>query len=119
MQNRIVREAVCPASETFCPSDDRITVNYRDFWYQKEYVWRQPVPTQKADNWHCKYHISAKRKIVSWSDWSRRGFLFLQIEQYGFDEEVYIIVNRYGSFDDFNIKEPESKYTKIYRNKFG
>jgi len=54
--------------------------------YFREWIFRTSVPSEAAKNWHCKYIVRADRSLVSNQDKNKNGYIYLQIEQYGFDE---------------------------------
>ena len=39
------------------------------------------------------------------------GYIMIQVEQYGFNEEVFLIVQPHGQFEDFSNTQPEDKVT--------
>ena len=47
------------------------------------------------------------------------GYLYLEGEQYGFDEDVWVIVQPSGEFIDFSSRNPLNEETKIYKAYFG
>lgn len=85
----------------------------------REYKWSKYVPTTAARDWHCKYHISATESLISSEIEEFRGYLYVEGEQIGFDEEVYVIIQPRGQFYDFSISNPVNDVTKIYRAYFG
>ena len=48
-----------------------------------------------------------------------RGYLYIESEQYGFDEEMYVIIQPKGQFFDFSIENPVNDITKVYKGYFG
>ena len=60
------------------------------------------MPTSEASAFHCKYKIEAASELSSNTDPKLKGYIFIQIEQYGFDEEVHIIVQPRGKFVDYD-----------------
>lgn len=49
-----------------------------------------------------------------------RGYIFLQVEQYGFDEEVLLIVQEHGKFRDYQLaNNATDKITRVYKVHFG
>jgi len=52
-------------------------------------------------------------------DAEERGWNFLQIENYGFDDFVYLIINPQGRFYDFRKEDPVNSVTKVYKVDFG
>ena len=82
---------MCPASKAYCPlgrDETNILIEDKTKEYSKEFYWPITVPNLSALDYHCKYMIQTARSIVMKSG----GYTFLQIEQYGFDEEVTLIV---------------------------
>jgi len=118
--NGILGDFACPASTTRCPSkysDVLVEIGERGRQYQRQHTWNTEVPTDQAYSWNCKYIIRAKRSLVSQEDVSKRGYIMLQVEQYGFDDEVFLIVQRHERFDDFSLGNQDG-VTKIYKVNF-
>ena len=69
---------------------------------KRSHTWNQEIPTNSAMDWHCKFSIRADRSLVASEDPEERGKIFLQLEPYGFDEEVYVIIQPHGQFHDFS-----------------
>lgn len=69
---------------------------------------------------HCKFLIETNRKLFS-SDpkVTDRGFLFVQIEQYGFDEDVIVMVQPHRMFVDHKNNSATNSSTKIYKSRYG
>jgi len=63
-------------------------VNEENKVYEREYDWKLDVPYEGAVNLRCKYVVKANANLPSKST----GFLYIQLEQYGFDEDVFVIV---------------------------
>ena len=57
------------------------------------------IPTVEAFDWHCKYRIYANQDLIRNS--GKEGYMYLEIEPYGFDEDVYVIIQPYGEFIDY------------------
>jgi len=85
----------------------------------REHKWTKYVPTSAARDWHCKYHISAIPSLISSETEEMRGYLYIESEQYGFDEEMYVIIQPKGQFFDFSIENPVNDITKVYKGYFG
>jgi len=49
---------------------------------------------------------------------STTGFLFVQLEQYGFDEDVFVIIQPEGKFENYKASSSSST-TKVYKSRFG
>ena len=47
------------------------------------------------------------------------GYMYLQIEPYGFDLESYIIVQPYGHFYDFSTSRASNGITKVFTATWG
>ena len=58
------------------------------------------MPAPSAEDWHCKYSIRADRILVSHEDPDYRGYIFLDIEPYAFDEDVFVIVQPGADLED-------------------
>jgi hypothetical protein len=43
----------------------------------------------------------------------------LNIENYGFDGDLFLIVQLHGTYQDFRIRDPTNPYTYIYSVFFG
>jgi hypothetical protein len=75
----------------------------------KEHKWIKNIPTPDALNWHCKYRILADRALITPPSTNGTsttafdiGYIELQVENYGFDFDVNIIVQPFGKYLDFN-----------------
>ena len=82
----------------------------------------QLVPTSSASTWHCKYGVSTSDYKPDGTASSDMGYTYLVAENYGFDNNVIVIVQPRGKFYDFNFRSqtnnPE-KMTKVFKSKFG
>ena len=74
----------------------------------------QPIPTEYASRWNCKYRIYVDRDMIT--DSEDQGFIFIEIEPYAFDHYVYLIVQ---PFEEFNDYVGLDGITKIYEVAFG
>lgn len=119
ISNGILGEFTCPASSNWCPSDasSYLTIDEMNKEYTRSHRWGTQVPTLKALTWNCKYVIRAKRELVSQEEESERGYIMLQVEQYGFDEEVFLIVQPHGQYADFS-QSNKDQVTQIYKVAF-
>ena len=52
-------------------------------------------------------------------DTSKNGYTSVLIESYGFDEDVFFIVQPRGAFLDFNAAYAATNIAKVYRVYFG
>ena len=86
---------------------------------QREYLWDMTVPTDLAKSFNCKYTVKADRDLVSAVSETERGYIMVQLEQYGFDEEVLVIVMPHGEFIDHSTNNDEYSSTRMYRSTFG
>jgi hypothetical protein len=114
---------VCPASTAYCPnkhSDILMYVEEKEKWFYKEYAWSMDMPSEKASDWNCKYHIIAARSLViTPPDQQTRPYMFIEIETYGFDNFVKIIVQEYDKFRDYNPDQPVDSITRVHDVQFG
>jgi hypothetical protein len=80
------------------------------------------VPTLAATNWHCKYGLTTSAKIPDGTAEASRGYVYLAAENFGFDNNIWIIVQPRGKWLDFNARsqtqDPE-KMTKVFKSVFG
>jgi hypothetical protein len=54
--------------------------------------WDETIPTSEASTWYCKYKIVAASSLISDPDPEKRGYIYLEIEAYSFDEEIFLNV---------------------------
>ena len=55
-----VREFACAAKNEKCPmsmSEISVDIKEKDVYYHREHKWNEIVPTQKAEDWRCKYQV--------------------------------------------------------------
>lgn len=89
-----------------------------DQQYSREHVWtEQSIPTEEAVDWNCKYVVRANRDLVDGLADDQKGYIMIQVEQYAFDQDVFLIVQEHAKFKDFKYSVPDPK-TKIYGVKF-
>jgi hypothetical protein len=50
------------------------------------------VPTLSAKEFYCKFKIFASEEITSKASEQDIGHIYIEGEQYGFDEEVFVYV---------------------------
>ena len=62
------------------------------------------VPDSSSNNWHCKYEIKSDPKFLLEN---KNGYIMLQTEMYGFDEEVNIVVQKHNEFKDLDISDQD------------
>ena len=48
-----------------------------------------------------------------------RGYIYLQLEPYGFDLAAYVIIQPYGHFYDYNKAMPVNGVTKAFEASWG
>ena len=93
---KFLRNFLIPADPTYCPTTDIhievTTANSGDNYIQREHPFKLEVPTLDAENWSCKYHITSEAAIADAADDESKGYIYLEAEQYGFDENVVVIV---------------------------
>ena len=77
------------------------------------------VPTLNAKNFHCKFKIFASDEIVSKQNEQDIGHIYIEGEQYGFDEEVFVFVQPRGEWDNYSSQNPVNDITTIYKAYFG
>ena len=63
------------------------------------------MPTLEAMDWNCKYHVANSDKFIDHLEALNieKGYIMVQIEQYGFDDEVAIIIEPRGKF--YNLED--------------
>ena len=83
------------------------------------YYWTQAIPSPDASEWYCKYHISAERDLVNKENPDDRGYIYLEVEPYAFDEDVFIIIQPHKGFYDYNPDCPHREVTTVLRATFG
>jgi len=106
---------------------DDIIVNIGNFQeYKRVYTWNFPVPSASFADFHCKYQINVAQELLDQQVKERGsiGYIMLQTEQLGFDEEVNIIVQPKVKgkvkFTDYREDQAPDIETKVYANvKFG
>jgi len=80
------------------------------------------VPNTEARDWHCKYGISTSEFKPTGTASADMGYTYLIAENYGFDNNVIVIVQPRDKFLDFNFRSqtnnPE-KMTKVFKSTFG
>lgn len=112
LSNRQLREFLIPQDSEKCPEFNIAEIS-ASTTSTKVHEFNQAVPTTSARDWHCKYGVSNSETS---------GYTLLIAENYGFDRNVYIIVQPKGKFLDFNFRSqtnnPE-KMTKVFRSSFG
>lgn len=116
-----LQDWTCPASKDYCPteeSDINIKIDKEASEVNKEWIFNFPVPTFKAV-FNCKYKITVARDLVNKVDPEERGWIMLQMEQYGFDEDVIVMVQPFEKFEDHYINTDLTKSSRIYRSIFG
>lgn len=84
-----------------------------------EHAFDLEVPTTAAAAWHCKYHVTSEDAIATADT---IGYTYLETEQYGFDDDVWVIVQPRGKYYSFNFQSqtnnPE-KMSKVFKAYFG
>ena len=77
------------------------------------------MPSAAAAEFNCKYIIRSTRQFFyGLNDTKDYGYIHLTIEQYGFDEDVYVIVMPYLKFVD-NTHNFDHSESKVFKSKFG
>jgi len=58
------------------------------------------LPTLEAEDWNCKYKVAISDKLKSTlaASNTKLGYIMVQVEQYGFDDDVAIIVEPNDKF---------------------
>ena len=117
--NNVLRSFVCPANDN-CPTryvDYRSVIDKTDWWFNKAYEFDTEVPTQASADWNCKMKITVRKQLLQEMSISRRGYVFLQIETLGFDDDVHLIIQPINKFYDFS-KTDSQGITKVYKVDF-
>ena len=81
--------------------------------YQRSYDWKRDVPYDGAKNLRCKYNIKANSALPG----KASGYVYVELEQYGFDEDVFVIIQPSGQFANYN--SASSTTTQVYKSRFG
>ena len=95
IKNEVLQQFTCPASQAWCPSgfsDINIEVAEEGTIYTKEYDWKREVPYDDAIHLRCKYAIRTSTNLPSRSS----GYLYVEIENYGYEEDIFVIVQPVG-----------------------
>ena len=76
-----------------------------------------------SKDWNCKYHLRSHLDdaAISGAE-SDRGYLYFVAEQYGFENNVYVLMQPRDKYYDFNFRSQTNnpdKYTKVFRSRFG
>lgn len=103
--NKFLREFLIPADAKYCPGAEKqkqvIDSTYTgDNYLMQEHAFKIEVPTNAAASWHCKYQVSSSDDLASAST----GYTYLEAEQYGFDDNVLVIVQPRGKYYPFNFR---------------
>ena len=106
IKNGHISEFACPLSRNNCPwsmDDVKIKLQQYDKFYQREFYWNRPVPTDAAKQWYCKYLIETDPVLIN-----SKGVILVQIEPYFFDEEVFLILQPHGEYNDWDGKSTDN-----------
>lgn len=113
---------MCPASEQYCPilaHETNIHIRESNKFVEREHIWDFETPTLDAKNYFCKYHIQVDDALISGDADADKGLIYLEGEQYGFDEEVFVYVQPKGQWENFSSTNKVNDITTIYRAFFG
>ena len=93
IQNKVIQNWTCKAHDDKCPHDYHVEIDGIQE-VARSHTWNFIVPDPTAVNWNCKYHVSLSQKMVDQYQKDKKdlGYIMVQIEQYGFDEDVSVIV---------------------------
>jgi len=83
-----------------------------DQWEQRRHIWNVNIPNSDADQWNCKYQIRASQSLIDATE--STGYIYLEIENYAFDEYIFIIIQPRNQFHDFIYECPINQITKIH-----
>jgi len=122
MTNPVLRKAVCPAKVDKCTPDGSsalVDIVASDFWYTGEVNWDETIPSEAAADWNCKIRVKLWKQMYIGKSTKQRGWNLIQIENYGFDDNVYLIVNPQGRYKDFRKDDPVNDITRVYKIDFG
>ena len=98
---------MCPASTATqgpepsanCPTDrsDMFTeLAESGRFYSVTHFWNHEIPEEAAADWNCKFHIRAARSLIdAVPEGEDPGLIYLNIEPYNFDSEIYVVVQPY------------------------
>ena len=120
--NKFLKEFLMPADAAKCP--EYAIKQITGTQVVETHEWAQTVPVgDDAAKWHCKYGISTSEfKPTGDADPATMGYIYLLAENYGFDNNVIVIVQPRGKWYDFNFRSQTNnpaKMTKVYKSSFG
>lgn len=122
ISNKFLKEFLMPSDTSKCPAYDIKQVTGTQV--VGEHEWAQTVPVgAAAAKWHCKFGISASdHKPTATIAPADSGYIYLLAENYGFDNNVIVIVQPRLQWYDFNFRSQTNnpaKMTKVFKSSFG
>ena len=94
-KNNILKEFTCPLKSQKCPNkESEVFIDLEEAYpkeYTREHIFNFEGPDPDAKNFFCKYVIKVPPALKDGS-----SYIFLQIESYGFDDDVFIIAQEAG-----------------------
>ena len=114
--NPLILDFACPANDQWCPDDSTTTVEIDavNTIYDREHFWDIEIPNDQYQ-WDCKYVVRASDSLLQTLD--DDAYITIQLENYGFDETIFLIQQERGEFENFDRNDPDSKVT-IYKPSF-
>lgn len=115
-----MRKLACPALKDHCPSkmeDMVIELDRENHAHYREHTFIHQVPSEASRDYNCKYVIRSHHSLVQQEPEEEKGFIFVQIETYGFDDDVFLIAQPHANYID-HISNQNS-LTKVYRSRWG
>lgn len=94
-----------PANSQHCPDvyTQKVLLTNEEL-LEDELSWKE-AEIDFNEAWNCKYHI---KTAMSLDPYNGKGFVMVQVEQYGFEDHVYLIVQPREKFYDFKTtNDPE------------
>lgn len=95
-----MRSDKCPVAQ----DDVEITIAETNKYYERVWKWNQTVPLNEAYSWFCKYLIHVTDSALLTAQNAADGespMLAIEVEPYGFDEQVWLITQPRGQFRDY------------------
>ena len=77
------------------------------------------IPNENYD-WNCKYVIQTSQSIIDsinkTDELNDKGYLYVEGQQNGFDEEVWLITQPRNQYHDYNQEHPKNNETKVFKS---
>ena len=73
----------------------------REKWVQRTFQWGFAIPTDYANDWHCKYRVLTNDMLIGGVKPTEK--IIVDFVMHGFDDYVYVILQPKGSINDVDI----------------